>query len=102
MYAIGDIISNGLELTPVAILAGRLLARRLFGPAEMADHFMDYQNVATTVFTPLELGTCGLSEENAIDKFGESNIEVFHSEFIPLEWSITGECYACEREQLGL
>ena len=37
----------------------------------------DYVNVATTVFTPLEYGSCGLSEEDAIEQFGESSIEVF-------------------------
>lgn len=36
----------------------------------------DYVNVPTTVFTPLEYGACGYSEENAIQKFGEENIEV--------------------------
>lgn len=36
----------------------------------------DYDNVPTTVFTPLEYGACGLSEEKAVEKFGEENIEV--------------------------
>ena len=49
---------------------------------------MDYDQVATTVFTPLEYGCCGLSEEDAIEKLGEANIEVFHSYFKPLEWSV--------------
>jgi len=49
-----------LELTPVAIKAGALLANRLFaGETEK----MDYENVPTTVFTPLEYGCCGPSEE---------------------------------------
>lgn len=37
---------------------------------------MDYDNVATTVFTPLEYGCVGLSEETAVKRFGEENIEV--------------------------
>ncbi len=36
----------------------------------------DYVNVPTTVFTPLEYGSCGLAEEDAIAKYGESNLEV--------------------------
>lgn len=36
----------------------------------------DYVNVPTTVFTPLEYGACGYSEETAVEKFGEENIEV--------------------------
>lgn len=61
------------ELTPVAIQAGRLLARRLF-----AGHnaHMDYDNVPTTVFTPMEYGRVGLSEEMAHKKFGADDIEV--------------------------
>ena len=32
--------------------------------------------VATTVFTPLEYGAIGYAEEDAIEKYGEDNIEV--------------------------
>lgn len=40
----------------------------------------DYVNVCTTVFTPLEYGTCGLSEDDAIKQYGEADIEVqFHN-----------------------
>lgn len=36
----------------------------------------DYVNVPTTVFTPLEYGSCGLSEEKAIELYGEEDLEV--------------------------
>lgn len=49
------------------------------------------------MFTPLEYGACGYSEEKAIEKFGEDNIEVFHARFTPLEWTVPGRadnaCY---------
>jgi thioredoxin reductase (NADPH) len=48
---------------------------------------MDYDNIATTVFTPLEYGAIGLSEEDAIKKFGEDAIEIYHTHFKPLEWN---------------
>ncbi len=79
IYAIGDVIdessANGrvLELTPVAIKAGQLLAKRLFGESDLK---MDYNTVPTTVFTPLEYGSIGFSEEEAIEVFGQENIEV--------------------------
>ena len=74
IYAIGDVLDDKPELTPVAIQAGKLLARRLCG----ADKTLtDYVNVCTTVFTPLEYGCCGLSEEDAIQQYGEEDIEVF-------------------------
>lgn len=37
---------------------------------------MDYDNVATTVFSPLEYGCVGLTEDQAIDRYNENNIEV--------------------------
>ena len=48
---------------------------------------MNFKHIATTVFTPLEYGAIGLSEEAAIQQFGEDNIEVYHTTFQPLEWS---------------
>ncbi|TPP66894.1 putative pyridine nucleotide-disulfide oxidoreductase [Fasciola gigantica] len=73
IYAIGDIVSGKPQLTPVAIHAGRYLARRLYaGDIELTD----YVNVPTTIFTPIEYGACGLSEEDAITKYGKENIEV--------------------------
>lgn len=83
IYAIGDIIKGGLELTPVAIKAGRLLADRLFGQGTQK---MDYNTVPTTVFTPLEYGCVGLSEEKAEERYGV--IEVYHTSFTPLEWTV--------------
>jgi len=87
IYAVGDILKDRLELTPVAIQAGRLLARRLFGGST---ELMDYQNVATTVFTPLEYSACGYSEEKATEVFGADNIEIYHRKFWPLEWTVAG------------
>jgi hypothetical protein len=47
--------------------------------------------VPTTVFTPIEYGCVGLSEEAAIATFGEENVETFLSTFTPLEWKIPEE-----------
>eukprot|EP01029_Cantina_marsupialis_P002471 TRINITY_DN12302_c0_g1_i1.p1 TRINITY_DN12302_c0_g1~~TRINITY_DN12302_c0_g1_i1.p1 ORF type:complete len:599 (-),score=226.78 TRINITY_DN12302_c0_g1_i1:644-2440(-) len=86
IYAIGDVVSGNLELTPVAIASGQLLSRRLFGGATEG---FDLEKVPTTVFTPIEYGACGLSEEEAIARHGEENIEVYHSNYTPLEWSVS-------------
>ncbi|RWS08215.1 Thioredoxin reductase 1: cytoplasmic-like protein [Dinothrombium tinctorium] len=95
IYAIGDILEGKPELTPVAIEAGMLLARRLFSNSTIQ---CDYLNVPTTVFTPLEYGACGYAEEDAIKKFGADNIEVYIQNFVPLEWTIAhrpvNACYA--------
>lgn len=47
----------------------------------------DYKKVATTVFTPLEYGAIGYSEEDAVKEFGEENIEV--SLWIKSRWIYT-------------
>jgi len=54
VFAVGDVCLGKQELTPVAIKAGELLAKRLFGGASQT---MDYSMVPTTVFTPFEYGT---------------------------------------------
>mmetsp|Transcript_4022 Transcript_4022/g.11845 ORF Transcript_4022/g.11845 Transcript_4022/m.11845 type:complete len:607 (+) Transcript_4022:172-1992(+) len=86
VYAVGDVIDGRPELTPVAIEAGLRLARRLFGGASER---MDYENVATTVFTPLEYGAIGLSEDDAIEALGKDNVESYISEFAPLEYALS-------------
>ncbi|XP_044755772.1 thioredoxin reductase 2, mitochondrial isoform X2 [Coccinella septempunctata] len=85
IFAVGDVLLGKPELTPVAIHAGRLLARRLFGGGQQQ---MDYDNVATTVFTPMEYGAVGLSEEKAIETYGEDNIEIYHAFYKPTEFFI--------------
>jgi len=50
---------------------------------------MDYENVCTTVFTPIEYACVGLSEDDAIERYGADNIDVYHREFMPLEWSMS-------------
>ncbi|KAJ7353844.1 thioredoxin reductase [Desmophyllum pertusum] len=95
IFAVGDILDGKLELTPVAIHAGRLLAQRLYGGS---NELCDYVNVATTVFTPLEYGCIGLSEEDATAQYGEENVEVYHTSYQPLEYTVAKRdmagCYA--------
>lgn len=65
IYALGDIIVNSPELTPVAIAEGKIIADRLYGGL---DRKLNYDLIATTIFTPLEYSKIGLSEEMAIQK----------------------------------
>jgi thioredoxin reductase (NADPH) len=89
VYAIGDVLQGKPELTPVAIQAGVLLARRLFDGKTVT---MEYSKVATAVFTPLEYGAVGLSEDEAMEKYGGTcGVEVYHQTFVPLEWSLSME-----------
>jgi pyruvate/2-oxoglutarate dehydrogenase complex dihydrolipoamide dehydrogenase (E3) component len=84
VYALGDAIQGGLELTPVAIKAGNALADRLY---RQGTELSDMTGVPTTVFTPLEYGFVGLSEEQALQAH-PADVEVYHQEFLPLEWTV--------------
>nr|WEU39069.1 thioredoxin glutathione reductase [Cryptocaryon irritans] len=94
IYSIGDCAVGRPELTPPAIFAGRILARRLFDNYKKP---MDYEKIPTTVFTPIEYGACGISEEESIKRFGKDNIEVYHTFFKPLEWNLNpkNSDYSC-------
>eukprot|EP01099_Mayorella_cantabrigiensis_P005857 TRINITY_DN475_c0_g1_i1.p1 TRINITY_DN475_c0_g1~~TRINITY_DN475_c0_g1_i1.p1 ORF type:complete len:555 (+),score=134.07 TRINITY_DN475_c0_g1_i1:42-1667(+) len=85
IYAVGDVLEGLLELTPTAIKAGKLLAERLYANSKTT---MDYLNVPTTVFTPIEYGCVGYTEEDAVQKFGADNLEVYHVNWRPLEWTV--------------
>nr|XP_050861432.1 thioredoxin reductase 1, mitochondrial isoform X1 [Vespula vulgaris] len=94
IYAVGDVLYRKPELTPVAIHAGKLLAKRLFANSKEK---MDYANVATTIFTPLEYGSVGLSEEDAVSKYGADEIEIYHAYYKPTEFFLpqkdVSHCY---------
>lgn len=86
VYAIGDIMEGSPELTPVAIKEGILVAKYMFKPSQK-HRPINYNAIATTVFSPLEYSKVGLSEEEAVAKYGEEGVEVYHSSFKPLEWN---------------
>ena len=83
IYSIGDIVGN-VDLTPVAIAAGRRLSERLFGPPEFKTAKLDYSNIPSVVFAHPEIGSIGLSESSAIEQFGEENVKIYQSKFISL------------------
>jgi glutathione reductase (NADPH) len=73
IYAIGD-VTGRLDATPIAIREGHLLADRLFGGS---DAKLDYSIVPRAVFSTPELGSVGLTEEAARQRYGR--IRVFRS-----------------------
>lgn len=81
IYALGD-VNGKLELTPVAVKAGRQLSERLFNGKTNAK--MDYENVATVIFSHPAIASIGMSEEAAIAKYGQKQIKVYRSSFTPM------------------
>ena len=84
IYAIGDVIDR-VQLTPVALAEGMALVRHLY-EAGSAD--VDYDLIATAVFCQPNIGTVGLTEEQARDRF--ESIEVYRSEFRALKHTLSG------------
>lgn len=81
IHALGD-VTGPVELTPVAIAAGRRLADRLFGG--MTDRHLDYDNIPSVVFSHPPIGTVGLSERRARETFGDEAVKVYTSHFASL------------------
>ncbi|KZN47473.1 glutathione reductase [Pseudoalteromonas luteoviolacea CPMOR-2] len=94
IYALGDIMEGGIELTPVAVKAGRMLAERLFNP-ELPNAKMDYNLVPTVVFSHPPIGTIGLTEPEAIAEYGEDNIKVYNSTFAAMYTAVTQHRQPC-------
>ncbi|AEB30470.1 glutathione reductase [Carnobacterium sp. 17-4] len=86
IYAIGDVVGR-IELTPVAIAAGRRLSERLFN--NKPNEFLDYTNIPTVIFSHPAIGTIGMSEEEAKETYGEADIKVYTSIFTSMHSSIT-------------
>jgi len=88
IYALGDVCGT-VELTPMAIAAGRRLADRMFsGREEDKVAKVSYDLVPTVVFSHPTIGTCGITEAKAIEKYGEENLKVYTSKFSNLFYGI--------------
>ena len=85
IYAVGDVCGKW-PLTPVAVAAGRKLADRLFNN-DTDSHFI-YDCIPTVIFTHPPCGTVGLSETEAIKKYGKDDIKVYYSEFVSMYYSV--------------
>ncbi len=94
IYCVGDIMQRGIELTPVAVKAGRLLSERLFN--SMTDAKMDYTNVPTVVFSHPPVGTMGLTEPQAIEQYGSENVKVYTSAFTSMYTAVTAHRQPCK------
>jgi len=88
IHAVGD-VTGRLQLTPVAIAAGRRLADRLFGGQPEAR--IDYEDVPTVVFSHPPIGTVGLSEEAARARYGDHAVKTYERRFTNLYHALTAK-----------
>ncbi|PRY94004.1 glutathione-disulfide reductase [Donghicola tyrosinivorans] len=84
IYAIGD-VTNRVNLTPVAIREGMAFVETVFKGNKTA---VDHDLIPSAVFTQPEMGTVGLSEEQAAQ---QEPIEVYSTSFRPMQTSFAGQ-----------
>lgn len=112
IFALGDVCGH-VELTPMAIAAGRRLSDRIFGGIKEAKvsvrishiytiytrscmftcsrfsfYVYQYEEVPTVVFSHPTIGTIGLTEPQAIQKYGAENMKIYRSKFANLYYGI--------------
>jgi glutathione reductase (NADPH) len=85
VYALGDVTGRA-ELTPAAIAAGRRLADRVFGGQK--DRRLSYDLLPTVVFSHPPIGTVGLSEAAARERYKDQPIRVYQTEFVPMFFAL--------------
>ncbi len=83
IYAVGD-VTDRIALTPVAIHEGMAFAETVFGGKPRA---FDHSDVPSAVFSQPPVGSVGLTEAEAREKFGE--VDIYKSEFRPMKQTIT-------------
>jgi glutathione reductase (NADPH) len=84
IHAVGD-VTNRVNLTPVAIREGHLLADRLFGGGAEQ---VDYDLIPTAVFTTPEIGAVGLTEAQALEKY--AMVDIYQTSFRPMKTTLAG------------
>ena len=86
IYAVGD-VTGQVELTPVAVAAGRRLSERLFN-GKPEEH-LNYENIPTVVFSHPPIGTVGLAEPEARAQYGDAAVKVYQSTFAAMYTAVT-------------
>jgi glutathione reductase (NADPH) len=84
IYAIGD-VTHRHNLTPVAIREGHAFADTMFGKRPVQ---VDHTNIPTAVFSQPEIGTVGLTEQEARAQF--SHVDIYKADFRPIKATMSG------------
>lgn len=94
ILALGD-VTGGPELTPVALAEAMHLVQHHFpqNESDKAPGPLDYQNIATAVFCHPNIGTVGLSEEEARERFGA--VRIYSADFRPMKHTLSGSDERC-------
>lgn len=89
VFAVGDVTAR-VQLTPVALAEGMVVADHLFGDGRRA---MTHEGIPTAVFTHPNIGTVGLTEAQARERFGQ--VTIYRSDFKALKHTLSGSSERC-------
>jgi len=84
IYAVGD-VTNRVNLTPVAIREGHAFADNVFGGKTIR---VDHTDIPTAVFSQPEVGTVGLSEDEALARYKQ--VDIYKAAFRPMKATLSG------------
>jgi len=84
IYALGD-VTNRVNLTPVAIAEGMALVNKLYANQPRP---VDYDHIPTAVFSQPPIGTVGLTEAQAREKYPD--IDIYQTRFTPMKNTLSG------------
>ncbi len=84
IYAVGD-VTNRLQFTPIAIREGSAFVETVFGDNPTA---VEYDNIPVAVFGNPEVGSVGMTEEDARSRF--ASLDIYRSNFKPLPNRVAG------------
>ncbi|PXF42380.1 Glutathione reductase [Gracilariopsis chorda] len=85
IYAVGD-VTDRVCLTPVAIAEGHAFADTHYGNKKRN---VNYQDIPTAVFSTPSIGTCGLTETQAREKYGKYGVDIYKTSFRPMKHTLT-------------
>ena len=85
IFAVGD-VTGGMQLTPIAIKEGAALTATQFNDTPT---FVNYDHIPTAIFSQPPIGTVGLSEEDAREKYGD-DVQVYRSEYKSMKFTLSG------------
>jgi glutathione reductase (NADPH) len=84
IYAVGD-VTDRVNLTPVAVDEGRAFADTVYGHQPRQ---VDHDLIASAVFSQPELSSVGLTEEQALERYGQEGIRVHRARFRPMSQAL--------------
>nr|QIM56759.1 chloroplast glutathione reductase [Morus alba] len=84
IWAVGD-VTDRVNLTPVALMEGGALAKTIFHNEPTKP---DYRAIPSAVFSQPPIGQVGLSEEQAVEQYGD--VDIFTANFRPLKATLSG------------